>query len=183
MDQQPSVYNHVTERRNVKHTYVWAVLSEFCFAKSYARGCILPSWRHSFALQRTTSGWTWTTLERWTQKDRFREGVTHAGSSVILSPYVLPLIVHVHARQQITRKPNILHLLQQTLRHNKASLMDVPHFTFRQLLTRRELSKMNETTKCQGREKSEKRVTQMKVQKTFGHRCQYHRGENDKFNF
>ena len=68
-------------------------------------------------------------------------------------PYALPWIVYGRARLQIywlstTCKPKVLHLLQQTLRHIKASSMTVLHLIFRQLLTHRELPMMNKTMKC-----------------------------------
>ena len=49
-------------------------------------------------------------------------------------PNALPTIVYVHARRRnywhfTTRKPNDLRLLQQTLRHNKASSKNALHFT------------------------------------------------------
>ena len=47
------------------------------------------------------------------------------------------------------RKPKVLHLLQQTLRHNNVSLMNVLHLIFGQLQTRQEVSRMSKTTKCQ----------------------------------
>ena len=73
-------------------------------------------------------------------------------------PYALPLIVYVRARLRsywlsTTRKPKGLHLLQQTLRHNKASSLNVLHLIFRELLTHHELPIMNKTTKCQSRHK------------------------------
>ena len=43
-------------------------------AKGRTRGRILPSRRHCLVLQRSTSRRTRTTMERWFQIDRFREG-------------------------------------------------------------------------------------------------------------
>ena len=69
----------------------------------------------------------------------------HVEKSVTLCPYVLPLIVYVHARQRncwlfTTRKPKVVHLSRQTFRHNKALSTNALHLT-RQLLIRHELSR------------------------------------------
>ena len=125
---------------------------------------IIPSWRHSFVLQRTTSRWTRIAMECRIEIDWFREGQkqprwkrNHA------TPYssALPLIVYVRARLQncwlsTTRKPNILHISQQMLRHNKVSSMNVLH-----LLTHHGLSMMIETMRCQSQHKRRAQRSEM----------------------
>ena len=73
---------------------------------------------------------------------------------MIPCPYVLPLIVYVHARHRncwhfTTRKPKVLHLSRQTHRHNKAASMNALHFTTRQLLIQSKLTQMTGAEKRQ----------------------------------
>ena len=143
MDQQPSVYSHISEQKHVVGSYQVGDIVSYC--------------REARAGEH---GLQWSVGSRLIgfEKDRNSLGETQPRTSWVSCPSVLPLIIYDHARQRncwlsTTRKPKVLHLLQRMFRYNKASSMNVLH-SFRQFLIRHELpmkarTKTSGTTICQ----------------------------------
>ena len=153
--------------------------------------CILPSWRYCSVLQRSKRRRTRTTMERWFQTDRFREGQKHNrwnGTMHVLGNLRFRTrlcwhrsftTMHTSGIVGFSQIADHLHLLSQTLRYSKASLTNVLHSVLR-LSIRRELpmkarTQMNGTTKCQSHHKQRKQKSgnsfrRTKRQKSYGHR-------------